>query len=206
MSHTHQLPPLPYPLDALEPEISRETLEYHYGKHHAKYVDKLNNLIEGSEFADMPLEDIVRTATWNVFNNAAQAWNHDFYWHCLSPDGGGAPDTEVAQAIERDFSSFDAFREQFTRAATGRFGSGWAWLVRQSSGRLEILSTANAGTPLREGATPLLTCDVWEHAYYIDYRNSRADYLQAFWKRVNWDFVNQQFLAGAQLTGHAVNQ
>jgi Fe-Mn family superoxide dismutase len=199
ISQLHQLPPLPYALDTLEPDISRETLEYHYGKHHAAYVDKLNKLIENTQYAGMPLEDIVRTATNAIFNNAAQVWNHTFYWHCLSPDGGGIPDNEVAKAIERGFAAFDDFREQFTSKAAGHFGSGWVWLVRQPSGQLEILSTANADTPLRNGATPLLTCDVWEHAYYIDYRNRRADYLQAFWNRVNWHFVNRQFLAaGAQ--------
>jgi Fe-Mn family superoxide dismutase len=207
MSQAHQLPPLPYALDALAPDISQETLEYHYGKHHATYVDKLNKLVEGTEFADMPLIDIIRTATGPVFNNAAQVWNHTFYWNCLSPDGGGAPDNEIADAIEREFSSFDAFREQFTETAASHFGSGWAWLVRQPQGTLEILSTGNADTPLRDGASPLLTCDVWEHAYYIDYRNSRPDYLEAFWRRVNWSFVNQQFIAAreGQPTGRAVN-
>ncbi|MDT8386532.1 MAG: superoxide dismutase [Thiogranum sp.] len=208
MSRTHELPPLPYELDALEPEISRETLEYHYGKHHATYVNKLNKLIENSEYSDMPLVDIVRTADGAIFNNAAQVWNHTFYWSCLSPEGGGAPEHEVAQAIERDFSSFEAFREKFDEAATGQFGSGWVWLVRQSNGQLEVFSTGNADTPIRNGATPLLTCDVWEHAYYLDYRNSRPDYLKAFWKRVNWEFVNQQFLTASeqQQGGRAVNQ
>lgn len=207
MTRAHQLPPLPYALEALEPIISRETLEYHYGKHHAAYVDKLNTLIQGTEYADMPLVDVVRTATGPVFNNAAQVWNHTFYWNCLSPDGGGAPDSQIATAIDRDFSSFEAFRKRFTETASSHFGSGWAWLVHQPSGKLEILSTANADTPLRNGATPLLTCDVWEHAYYIDYRNRRPDYLEAFWNRVNWAFVNQQFLAagGQQQTGQAVN-
>jgi Fe-Mn family superoxide dismutase len=208
MSQVHQLPPLPYPLDALEPEFSRETLEYHHGKHHASYVKKLNRLIENTEYANQSLEDIIRTAEDAVFNNAAQVWNHSFYWQCLSPDGGGVPDSEVAQAIEREFSSFDDFREQFTRTATGHFGSGWAWLIRRPDGRLGILATANADTPLRTGDTPLLTCDVWEHAYYIDYRNRRTDYLQAFWKHVNWDFVNTQFLSGGgqEQSGQDVNQ
>lgn len=207
MSDTHQLPPLPYALDALEPDISRETLEYHYGKHHATYVEKLNKLVQDTGYADTALADIVRTATGPVFDNAAQAWNHSFYWNCLSPDGGGVPDDEVAGAIERDFSSFDAFRERFTETAVGHFGSGWTWLVRQPSGQLDIVSTDNADTPLRTGATPLLCCDVWEHAYYIDYRNRRPDYLEAFWNRVNWAFVNQQFLAagGEQQASQAVN-
>ena len=208
MAQIHKLPPLPYPMDALEPEISKETLEYHYGKHHARYVDTLNKLIEGTGYADMSLEDIVRTASGGVFNNAAQTWNHTFYWNCLSPDGGGEPDREIALAIEREYASFDAFRKQFTEAATGLFGSGWVWLSRQPNGHLTITAAQNADNPLREGAVPLLTCDVWEHAYYIDYRNSRPDYLESFWKHVNWAFVNQQF-AGADThpqRGEAVNQ
>jgi Fe-Mn family superoxide dismutase len=208
MSYPHDLPPLPYALDALEPDISRETLEYHHGKHHATYVKKLNDLVKDTEFAEMDLVDIVRTAKGGIFNNAAQVWNHTFYWNCLSPSGGGEPDNEVALAIERDFSSFEAFRKQFNEVAAGHFGSGWAWLVRQPNGLLEIMSTPNAETPLRDGATPLLTCDVWEHAYYIDYRNSRPDYLSAFWKRVNWEFVNQQFLSPSTEAsgGTAINQ
>ena len=208
MHRIHKLPELPYPLDALEPDISRETLEYHYGKHHAAYVSNLIKLIEGTQFDAMELEDIIRTATGAIFNNAAQAWNHTFYWNCLSPDGGGTPGNDVAQAISDDFSSFDAFVEHFSKTAAGHFGSGWAWLVQQPDGRLEILSTANADTPLRDGANPLLTCDVWEHAYYIDYRNSRADYLRAFWKRVNWDFVNTRYLesGGRERHARAVNQ
>jgi Fe-Mn family superoxide dismutase len=208
MHRIHKLPALPYSLDALEPYLSRETLEYHYGKHHAGYVSNLNRLIEGTEFAQKELDDIVRTATGTVFNNAAQVWNHTFYWNCLSPDGGGKPDNEVAQAIRDDFSSFDAFCDRFNKAAAGHFGSGWAWLVQQPDGRLEILSTANADTPLRNGATALLTCDVWEHAYYIDYRNSRADYLQAFWRLVNWKFVNARYLecGGRERHARVVNQ
>jgi Fe-Mn family superoxide dismutase len=208
MAQIHKLQPLPYPMDALEPDISQETLEYHYGKHHAKYVDKLNNLIQDSGYADLSLEDIIRTASGAVFNNAAQVWNHTFYWHCLSPDGGGTPDKQVAIAIQREFSSFEAFREDFTNAATGLFGSGWVWLARQPNGQLAITATQNAETPLREGAVPLLTCDVWEHAYYIDYRNSRPQYLEAFWKHVNWDFVNQQFVTANMHPQHGkvVNQ
>jgi Fe-Mn family superoxide dismutase len=208
MAEIHKLPPLPYAQDALEPDISKETLEYHYGKHHATYVDKLNKLIQDTGYADMSLEDIIRTANGAVFNNAAQVWNHTFYWHCLSPDGGGSPDNRIAAAIERDFSSFEEFREQFTREAAGLFGSGWVWLTRQPNGQLAIMATENAGTPLREGAIPLLTCDVWEHAYYIDYRNSRPKYLEAFWKRVNWDFVNEQFVTADTRTRRtaAVNE
>jgi Fe-Mn family superoxide dismutase len=207
MSQPYQLPPLPYALDALEPDISRETLEYHYGKHHASYVEKLNKLVRDTRYGDKPLADIVRTATGAVFNNAAQVWNHTFYWNCLSPDGGGTPANEIADAIEQNFSSFEAFRKQFTETAASHFGSGWAWLVRRPNGQLEILSTDNADTPLRDGATPLLTCDVWEHAYYIDYRNRRPEYLEAFWKRVNWEFVNEQVLTagGYQQTGRAVH-
>jgi Fe-Mn family superoxide dismutase len=207
MSQAYQLTPLPYALDALEPDISRETLEYHYGKHHATYVDKLNKLVKDTSYAGKPLVDIVRTATGGVFNNAAQVWNHAFYWNCLSPDGGGVPDNAVGDAIEQKFSSFEAFRKEFTETAASHFGSGWVWLVRQSNGQLEILSTANADTPLRNGATALLSCDVWEHAYYIDYRNRRPEYLQAFWKCVNWDFVNEQFLAAGnyQQAGQVVN-
>jgi Fe-Mn family superoxide dismutase len=208
MSQIHKLPPLPYTLDALEPEISRETLEYHYGKHHAAYVDKLNGLIDNTEYADMTLEDIIVKATGALFNNAAQVWNHTFYWNSLTPDGGDVPDNEVTRTITRTFESFDAFRERFTAAATGHFGSGWVWLVLQPGGTLEVLSTGNADTPLRDGATPLLTCDVWEHAYYIDYRNRRPDYLRAFWKHVNWDFVNARFvgMAEKQHGGRAVNE
>jgi Fe-Mn family superoxide dismutase len=156
----------------------------------------------------MSLEDTVMTATGAIFNNAAQAWNHAFYWQCLAPAGGMAPDNEVTRAIAATFSSLDAFRERFTDTAAGHFGSGWAWLVRQPGGTLGILSTANADTPLRDGAIPLLTCDVWEHAYYIDYRNRRPDYLQAFWKHINWDFVNAQYLkaCGERRGGRAVNQ
>ncbi len=207
MSKAHQLPPLPWAADALEPHISQETVEYHYGKHHAAYVDKLNGLVTDTEYADTPLEQLVKTATGALFNNAAQDWNHTFYWNCLSPDGGGDPEWDIAEAIVRDFSSFDAFRKRFTETAAGHFGSGWAWLVYQPNGRLEVLGTDNADTPLRAAATPLLTCDVWEHAYYIDYRNRRPDYIQAFWKCVNWRFVNEQFLAaaGAPRAGRAAH-
>ncbi|ROR35029.1 superoxide dismutase [Inmirania thermothiophila] len=188
----HKLPELPYAMDALAPHISRETLEYHYGKHHATYVANLNKLIAGTEYADMSLEDIVRKAPpGGIFNNAAQVWNHTFYWHSLSPNGGGAPTGAVAEAIDRAFGSFDAFKEQFTQAAVTLFGSGWAWLVRNADGGLEIVQTANAGNPMTEGKTPILTCDVWEHAYYIDYRNARPKYVEAFWNLVNWEFANR---------------
>ena len=185
----HKLPALPYEKNALEPHISAETLEYHYGKHHQTYVTNLNKMISGTEYESLSLEDIVKKASGGVFNNAAQIWNHTFYWHCLSPDGGGSPSGKVGDAINKTFGSFDKFKEQFSQAAVTTFGSGWAWLVRNSDGSLAITSTSNAGTPMTEGKKALLTCDVWEHAYYIDYRNKRPDYVAAFWNLVNWDFV-----------------
>ena len=185
----HELPDLPYPKDALAPHISEETLEYHYGKHHKGYVDKLNNGIEGTEYADMSLEDIIAKADGGVFNNAAQVWNHTFYWNCMSPDGGGEPSGALAEAIDRDFGSFDDFKEHFSDKAATLFGSGWAWLVKTPDGKLAIRQTQNADTPVRGDDTPLMTCDVWEHAYYVDYRNARPSYIDAFWKLVNWDFV-----------------
>ncbi len=184
------LPELPYAKDALEPHISAETLEYHYGKHHQTYVDKLNGLVEGSDLAGKSLEEIVRSSDGGVFNNAAQVWNHTFYWHCLSPNGGGEPQGRLAELIARDFGSFDDFKSKFTDTAINTFGSGWAWLVQTTDGKLEITSTSNAQTPLTGSSKPLLTCDVWEHAYYVDYRNARPKYLDAFWNLVNWDFVN----------------
>jgi Fe-Mn family superoxide dismutase len=183
------LPDLPYPKNALEPHISEETLEYHYGKHHQTYVDKLNGLVEGTEDADKPLEEIIRNSSGGLFNNAAQVWNHTFYWNCLSPNGGGQPSGALAEAIDRDFGSFENFVEKFNEAAVGNFGSGWTWLVQNPDGSLAILNTDDAGTPLTGDAKPLLTCDVWEHAYYIDYRNARPKYLEAFWNLVNWEFV-----------------
>jgi Fe-Mn family superoxide dismutase len=189
----HTLPELPYPMDALEPHISKETLEYHYGKHHRTYVEKLNGLIEGSEFADASLEDIIRGSSGGVFNNSAQVWNHTFYWHCLSPDGGGRPSGDLAKAIDEAFGSFEDFQKQFSDKAVTLFGSGWAWLVKKADGKLAIVQTGNAETPLTGPDTPLMTCDVWEHAYYIDYRNARPKYLEAFWKLVNWDFVASNF-------------
>ncbi|KTC68891.1 superoxide dismutase, iron [Legionella birminghamensis] len=185
------LPPLPYAMDALQPHISKETLEYHYGKHHNAYVTNLNKLIPGTQFESMSLEDIIKNSAGGVFNNAAQVWNHTFYWHCMSPQGGGEPTGRVAEAINKAFGSFAAFKEQFTQAAITTFGSGWAWLVQDNTGNLKIISTSNAGTPMTDNLTALLTCDVWEHAYYIDYRNARPDYVNAFWSLVNWDFVNQ---------------
>ena len=186
----HELPDLPYALDALEPHLSRETLEYHWGKHHRKYVDTLNTLIDGTEFEDAPLEKIVGAAgAGDIFNNAAQAWNHAFYWQCLSPDGGGRPGGELARAIESSFDSLDAFREKFSAASKSVFGSGWAWLIHTGDGALSVKTMPNAHTPLMHGEVALLTCDMWEHAYYIDYRNDKGGYLDAFWQLVNWDFV-----------------
>ena len=185
----HQLPDLPYAMDALSPHISPETLEYHYGKHHNAYVTNLNKVIVGTEFADADLDTIVKGSSGGIFNNAAQHWNHSFYWKCLKPGGGGDPAGDLATAINDAFGSLEAFREQFTKAAATTFGSGWAWLVQGTDGALEIVSTSNAGNPMTDGKTPLLTCDVWEHAYYVDYRNARPAYIEAFWSLVNWDFV-----------------
>ncbi|MDZ7753085.1 MAG: Fe-Mn family superoxide dismutase [Gammaproteobacteria bacterium] len=185
----HELPPLPYEKNALEPHISAETLEYHYGKHHQTYVTNLNNLIEGTEFADMSLEDVITKSSGGMFNNAAQVWNHTFYWNCLSPTGGGEPAGALADAIDAKFGSFADFKEAFTKSAVTNFGSGWTWLVKGADGGLEIVNTSNAATPLTDGKTPLMTCDVWEHAYYIDYRNARPKYLEAFWNLVDWNAV-----------------
>jgi len=189
---THQLPPLPYAPQALAPHISAETLEFHHGKHHAAYVNNLNNLIPNTEFAEMPLEEIIKKSSGGIFNNAAQIWNHTFYWNCMAPKAGGEPRGALADAIKKSFGSFATFKEGFTKTAVGLFGSGWAWLVGDGKGGLELLSTSNAGTPLTLGKKALLTCDVWEHAYYIDYRNARPKYVEAWWNLVNWDFVAKQ--------------
>lgn len=183
------LPELPYSKDALAPHISEETLEYHYGKHHQTYVTNLNKLVAGTEFETMSLEEIIKKSKGGMFNNAAQVWNHTFYWHCLSPKGGNEPSGKLADAINKHFGSFENFKEQFTQTALTTFGSGWAWLVQNAAGDLKIISTSNAGTPMTEGFTALLTCDVWEHAYYIDYRNARPNYVNAFWALVNWEFA-----------------
>jgi Fe-Mn family superoxide dismutase len=184
-----ELPALPYARDALEPHISAETIDYHYGKHHQTYVTNLNKLIEGTEFADQDLETIVHKSQGGMFNNAAQIWNHTFYWNCLKPSGGGEPGGKLAEAIDKAFGSFSQFKEQFSQTAITTFGSGWAWLVQREDGTLGLVSTSNAATPLTGPDTPLLTCDVWEHAYYIDYRNARPKYLEAFWNLVDWDAV-----------------
>jgi Fe-Mn family superoxide dismutase len=191
-----ELPPLPYAKDALQPHISQETLEYHYGKHHNAYVVKLNSLLEGKPEANKSLEEVIKTSSGGVFNNAAQIWNHTFYWHCLSPQGGGEPKGAVAEGINKYFGSFADFKAKFTDSAINNFGSSWTWLVKKADGSLAIVNTSNAGTPITEaGLTPILTVDLWEHAYYIDYRNLRPKYMDAFWALVNWAFVNKN-LAG----------
>lgn len=189
----HTLPALPYAMDALAPTISAETLEFHYGKHHKAYVDNLNNLIKGTEFENTSLEEIVKKSSGGIFNNAAQVWNHTFYWNSMKPNGGGAPTGALADAINAKWGSFDAFKEAFSKCAVTTFGSGWAWLVKTPSGELDLVSTSNAATPLTTDNKALLTCDVWEHAYYIDYRNARPKYVESFWNLVNWDFVAANF-------------
>lgn len=190
-----ELPALPYALDALAPHISQETLEYHYGKHHQTYVDKLNGLVVTTPYENLSLEQIIMKADGGIFNNAAQIWNHTFYWHSMSPNGGGEPTGDLLEAINDAFGSFADFKDKFTAAAVNQFGSGWAWLVKNTAGDLEITSTSNAGTPMTDNKTALLTCDVWEHAYYIDTRNSRPKYLENFWNVVNWDFAAQNLSA-----------
>jgi len=189
----HTLPPLPYAMDALQPHISKETLEYHYGKHHQAYVTNLNNLIKGTEFENASLEDIIKKSSGGVFNNSAQVWNHTFFWNCMKPNGGGAPTGAVADAINKKWGSFDKFKEEFSKSAVTNFGSGWTWLVKKADGSVDIVNTSNAGTPLTSADKALLTCDVWEHAYYIDYRNARPKFVEAFWNLVNWDFVAKNF-------------
>ena len=185
-----ELPALPFAIDALEPTISKETLEYHHGKHHNAYVTNLNKLVEGTEHAGKSLEEIIKSSQGGIFNNAAQVWNHTFYWNCLGPNAGGEPTGAVADAINEAFGSFAEFKEKFSTSAATNFGSGWTWLVKNAEGKLEIFNTSNAGCPLTEGLTPVLTIDVWEHAYYVDYRNARPKYIESFWSLVNWDFVN----------------
>ncbi|MDR3352934.1 MAG: superoxide dismutase [Fe] [Zoogloeaceae bacterium] len=191
---THQLPPLPYAEDALVPHLSRETLEYHYGKHHNSYVTNLNNLIQGTEYETLDLEAIIRKATGGIFNNAAQIWNHTFFWKSLSPKGGGAPSDALAAAIDKKWGSFDEFKKAFQAAAVGNFGSGWTWLVKKPDGSLDIVNTTGAGTPLTTENKPILTIDVWEHAYYIDYRNLRPKFVETFLNSLaNWDFAAANF-------------
>lgn len=190
-----ELPALPFEKDALAPYISAETLEFHHGKHHQTYVTNLNNLVPGTEFEGLSLEEIIVKASGGIFNNAAQVWNHTFYWNCLAPNAGGEPTRELGDAINATFGSFAKFKEEFTKTAITTFGSGWAWLVKNADGSLALVSTSNAGCPLTAGQTPVLTCDVWEHAYYVDYRNARPAYLEAFWALVNWDFAAKNFAA-----------
>jgi len=190
-----ELPALPYANDALAPYISAETIEFHYGKHHQTYVTNLNNLVPGTEFESASLEDIILKSSGGIFNNAAQIWNHTFYWNSLTPKGAGKPTGALADAIDATFGSFDKFKEEFTKCAVTTFGSGWAWLVKNADGSLALVSTSNAGCPLTAGQTPLLTCDVWEHAYYIDFRNLRPKYLEAFWVLANWDFAASNYAA-----------
>ncbi|MDX8393112.1 MAG: Fe-Mn family superoxide dismutase [Mariprofundales bacterium] len=189
----HILPELQYPLDALEPHISQETLEYHYGKHHNAYVNNLNKQIIDTNFASMTLEEIMNSATGGIFNNAAQVWNHSFYWQCLSPTSNKQATGALVEAINATFGSFNQFKEEFTKKAATHFGSGWVWLVQDITGKLTLEATSNAANPMTTGKTPLLTCDVWEHAYYIDYRNARPKYIASFWELVNWDFVDSNF-------------
>lgn len=184
-----ELPALPWARDALAPHISAETIDYHYGKHHQAYVNNLNGQIKGTEFENMELVDIIKKAQGGMFNNAAQIWNHTFYWNCLKPDGGGEPSGKLADAIKKSFGSFAEFKDGFSKTAATTFGSGWGWLVQRADGSLGLVSTPNAGTPITGSDRPLLTCDVWEHAYYIDYRNARPKYIEAFWNLVNWDFA-----------------
>ena len=193
-----ELPALPYADDALAPTISAETISYHYGKHHQTYVTNLNNLTKDTDMADKTLEELICSTEGGVFNNAAQVWNHTFYWNCLSPNGGGEPTGALADAINGAFGSFDEFVKQFSQTAITTFGSGWAWLVLDTDGKLALRSTSNAGNPMTNGDTPLMTCDVWEHAYYVDYRNARPGYVEAFWKLVNWEFVAANFDAAGK--------
>lgn len=188
-----ELPKLPYALNALEPHITQKTLEFHYGKHHQAYVNNLNNLVPGTKFENASLDDIVKEAEGGIFNNAAQIWNHTFYFSSFSPKGGGEPTGDLAKAINQTFGSFVSFKEAFTKASATLFGSGWAWLVKKADGTLEIVQESNAGNPMRKGLVPILTCDVWEHAYYLDYQNRRPDYVEAFWKLVDWDVVGKRY-------------
>ena len=190
----HTLPPLPYAQDALAPHLSKETFEYHYGKHHQAYVTNLNNLIPGTEFENLSLEDTIKKSSGGVYNNAAQIWNHTFFWNCMKPQGGGAPKGKLADAINAKFGSYDAFKEAFTKSAVGNFGSGWTFLVKKADGSVDIVNMGPAGTPLTTGDTALLTVDVWEHAYYIDYRNARPKFVETFLNSlVNWDFAAANF-------------
>ena len=188
-----ELPKLAYEIDKLSPSITKSTMEFHYGKHHQAYVNNLNNLVPGTRFENASLETIIKEADGAIFNNGAQIWNHTFYFSTFSPNGGGEPTGKLADNIKYDFGSFAEFKEKFGKAAVTLFGSGWAWLIKKADGKLEIVQESNAGNPLRNGATPLLTCDVWEHAYYLDYQNRRPDYVAAFWNIVDWEIVAKRF-------------
>ena len=205
----HELPPLPYAMDALEPHMSKETLEYHYGKHHKAYVDKTNQLIQGTKFEESPLDYIVKHADkGTLFNQAAQAWNHAFFWRCLGPDSGGRPEGALMQAIEKAHGGFDAFQRTFSEKAAGLFGSGWVWLVKNPDGGVDIVQTANGDTPITGDSVPLIACDVWEHAYYIDHRNDRTKYVKAYWSLANWKFAAENFerARGAALSAQRGSQ
>ncbi len=188
-----ELPELPYAADALEPTISKKTIEFHYGKHHQAYVNNLNNLVVGTEFENADLETIIKKANGGIFNNGAQVWNHTFYFMSFSPKGGGEPSGALAKAIDKTFGNFESFKEDFGKAAATLFGSGWAWLVKDAKGELKIVQTSNAANPMTQGLTPILTCDVWEHAYYLDYQNKRPDYIANFWKLIDWNLVGTRF-------------
>lgn len=190
---THQLPELPWAKNALEPYITEKTLDFHYGKHHQAYVTNLNNLLPGSPFEEASLEEIIMKAEGGIFNNGAQVWNHTFYWNCLTPNGTELPEPKLLEAINRDFGSFELFKDQFSKSAATLFGAGWAWLVKDDQGKLSIVQESNAGNPMRKGLTPLLTCDVWEHAYYLDKQNRRPDYVSDWWKLVDWKKVSERY-------------
>jgi Fe-Mn family superoxide dismutase len=190
---THQLPELPWAKNALEPYITEKTLDFHYGKHHQAYVTNLNNLLPGSPFEEASLEEIIMKAEGGIFNNGAQVWNHTFYWNCLTPNGTELPEPKLLEAINRDFGSFELFKDQFSKSAATLFGAGWAWLVKDDQGKLSIVQESNAGNPMRRGLTPLLTCDVWEHAYYLDKQNRRPDYVSDWWKLVDWKKVSERY-------------
>lgn len=203
----HKLPDLPYATIALQPHISAETLEYHYGKHHKAYVSKLNELIKGTEFENLPLEQIITEAPAGaIFNNAAQHWNHSFFWNCLAPNAGGNPEGKIGELITKKFGDFKKFQEEFSKLAVANFGSGWTWIVQNEDDGIELMNTSNADNPLKHGQKALLTLDVWEHAYYIDYRNARPEFVRAFWNVVNWDFVNQNIERSLNLSGVAKRQ
>ncbi len=190
---THQLPELPWAKNALEPYITEKTLDFHYGKHHQAYVTNLNNLLPGSPFEEASLEEIIMKSEGGIFNNGAQVWNHTFYWNCLTPNGTELPEPKLLEAINRDFGSFELFKDQFSKSAATLFGAGWAWLVKDDQGKLSIVQESNAGNPMRKGLTPLLTCDVWEHAYYLDKQNRRPDYVSDWWKLVDWKKVSERY-------------